>query len=195
MIFEKWSPKIIGYVDNPEHKKIQNKLIKECIKVSKKIRSGGKAWISKKTYNTLNTYDISLDDNFKPLNNWILNQVKEYSNNLNYKNNFKCVNGWISLYHKNDFQEYHTHNTHSLSAVYFLKSNVKKSSKIIFKVSPDPFVNEPTSETFTRDTANTVYYDPVPGRLLIFKSDLPHCVERSEEKNTRISLAYNFDIV
>jgi hypothetical protein len=35
----------------------------------------------------------------------------------------------------------------------------------------------------------------MPGRLLIFKSNLPHCVERSEQNDTRISLAYNFNII
>jgi hemerythrin len=37
-----WSANIIGFVDNTEHKKIENKFIKKCIKIKKEINSGGK---------------------------------------------------------------------------------------------------------------------------------------------------------
>ena len=170
MILEKWAPKVIGWVDNPNHEKIHKKLIKESIEISKKIKSGGKNWVSK-CYNTLDTYDISLDEKFKNLNDWIFNQVNEYGNYLNYKNKFKCSSGWISLYKKYDFQEYHTHNSHAISAVYFLKSNPKKSSKILFRISNDPVLNEPTPKIYTRDNSYVANYSPVPGRLLLFKSD------------------------
>jgi hypothetical protein len=41
--------------------------------------------------------------------------------------------------------------------------------------------------------APVAWYYPVPGRLLIFKSTTKHCVERHEDDDIRISLAYNFN--
>jgi hypothetical protein len=41
--------------------------------------------------------------------------------------------GWFNIYKKNDYQEFHDHGEHSLSAVYFLKSDPKKDAKLIFK--------------------------------------------------------------
>ena len=190
-----WSANIIGFVDNTEHKKIENKLIKKCIKIKKEINSGGKNWISNKTYNTLQTYNLLEDIEFNQLNDWVFKQVSEYAMKLKYRNNFNCSEAWFNIYHKNDYQEFHSHSLSSLSAVYFLKSNPESSAKLHFRFKNDPGVNEPVISDNFNLTAHTAWYKPIPGRLLIFKSDLLHCVERSEEKDIRISIAYNFNRV
>ena len=193
LIIDQWYPTFIGVCDNPEHAILEKELVKECLFLSKKIKIGGKEWVSNKTYNTLNTYNILNNNKFKKLNLWIFNKVIEYSNNLKYKNNYKCVNGWFNIYQKYDYQEYHDHGESSLSAVYFLKSNPKKSSKIHFKFNINENVMEPTIDNHFNPTAPSAFYYSVPGRLLIFKSTTRHCVERQEHKNIRISLAYNFN--
>ena len=38
IVFEQWCPKVIGYVDNPNHKKIDKKLIKICNSLQSKIK-------------------------------------------------------------------------------------------------------------------------------------------------------------
>lgn len=195
MKIDKWSPKIIGCCENPNHKTIEKKLTKLCLNIRKNTKSGGQDWVSNKTFNTLATHNIHTDERFYDLNMWIFDRVQEYSNHMKYKNDYECATSWMSIYKKHDYQEYHTHSIHSLSAVYFLKSDPKKSSRIIFKVSEDPFVNEPTPREYNYDNSNTAWYEAMPGRLLIFKSNLPHCVERSEQNDTRISLAYNFNII
>jgi uncharacterized protein (TIGR02466 family) len=192
MILEYWSPKIIGYVDNPNHKKIDTKLIKVCNNLQKKIKKGGDYWISNKIYNTLNNYNIHKDNNFKILYDWIFQCVIEYANKLKYKPDFKCVESWFNIYKKNDYQEFHTHSMSSLSAVYFLKSDSEKSSKIYFKVRRDNTLSDPVITSSDSIDYPLVWYKAVPGRLLIFKSNLPHSVAMSNEDDTRISLAFNF---
>lgn len=192
MILEYWSPKIIGYVDNPNHKKIDTKLIKVCNNLQKKIKKGGDYWISNKIYNTLNNYNIHKDNNFKILYDWIFQCVIEYANKLKYKPDFKCVESWFNVYKKNDYQEFHTHSMSSLSAVYFLKSDSEKSSKIYFKVRRDNTLSDPVITSSDSIDYPLVWYKAVPGRLLIFKSNLPHSVAMSNEDDTRISLAFNF---
>jgi len=192
MILEYWSPKIIGYLDNPNHKKIDTKLIKVCNNLQKKIKKGGDYWISNKIYNTLNNYNIHKDNNFKILYDWIFQCVIEYANKLKYKPDFKCVESWFNIYKKNDYQEFHTHSMSSLSAVYFLKSDSEKSSKIYFKVRRDNTLSDPVITSSDSIDYPLVWYKAVPGRLLIFKSNLPHSVAMSNEDDTRISLAFNF---
>lgn len=192
MILEYWSPKIIGYVDNLNHKKIDTKLIKVCNNLQKKIKKGGDYWISNKIYNTLNNYNIHKDNNFKILYDWIFQCVIEYANKLKYKPDFKCVESWFNIYKKNDYQEFHTHSMSSLSAVYFLKSDSEKSSKIYFKVRRDNTLSDPVITSSDSIDYPLVWYKAVPGRLLIFKSNLPHSVAMSNEDDTRISLAFNF---
>jgi hypothetical protein len=58
IIIEQWYPNLIGYCDYSEHIKIEKNLVKVCLSLSNKIKTGGKNWISNKTYNTLNTYNI-----------------------------------------------------------------------------------------------------------------------------------------
>jgi len=192
MIFEHWSPKIISYIDNPNHKKLEKNLIKFCLDYQNKTKQNQGNWISKETYNTLNKFNLHEDKKFKILFDWVSNNVSEYAKKLNYESKFNCVESWFNIYNKYDYQEFHTHSTHTLSAVYFLKSNPKKSAKIFFKVKEDQTFNDLIVKSFDRFNSSTVSYEAVPGRLLIFKSNLPHCVERSEEDNTRISLAFNF---
>ena len=190
---DQWYPTFIGHCDYSEHKKIEKDLVKECLFLSKKIKKGGKEWVSNKTYNTLNTYNIIHNNKFEKLNSWICNRVADYSNNLKYKSNYECIGGWFNIYKKYDYQEYHDHGINSLSAVYFLKSNPKKSSKIFFKFNINENVMEPTRDENFNPTSPVAWYYPVPGRLLIFKSTVRHCVERQEDNNIRISLAYNFN--
>ena len=52
---------------------------------------------------------------------------------IKYQNKYRCKEGWFNIYKKYDYQEFHDHGKSTLSAVYFLKSNPKKSSKIYFK--------------------------------------------------------------
>jgi len=191
---DEWLPTFIGYCDYPNHNFIEKDLIEECLSLSNETKKGGEDWVSNKTYNTLNTYNILNNKKFEQLNFWICNKVSEYSNKLNYKSNYNCIGGWFNIYKKYDYQEYHDHGTSSLSAVYFLKSNPEKSSKIFFKFTHDADnVMEPTIDKSFNPTSPIAWYYPVPGRLLIFKSTTKHCVERHEDDDLRISLAYNFN--
>ena len=37
-----------------------------------------------------------------------------------------------------------------------------------------------------------IKYKAIPGRLIIFRSYVPHCVEKHKDTEDRISIAYNF---
>ena len=39
---------------------------------------------------------------------------------------------------------------------------------------------------------NPIRYKAIPGRLIIFRSYVPHCVEKHKDTEDRISIAYNF---
>lgn len=188
---EGFNPTYIGFVDNVDHFKIEKNLSKHCLDLKNKIKSGGDNWISNKTYNTTETYDILKDKKFKTLNSWVIEKVNDYSKTLRYQNKFSCKEGWFNIYHKYDYQEYHTHPNYSISAIYFLKSP-KNGAKTYFDTNPIADSNSPKLDPDFINTSRLIYYDPVPGRLLIFRSNLLHCVQRHESKETRISLAYNF---
>jgi len=191
---EQYYPTFIGSSFYQKHKEVEEELVNECLNIKNTINKGGNDWVSNNVYNTFNTYSILKNKKFESLNNWISEKILEYSKILKYKNNYKCVEAWFNVYKKYDYQEYHSHGYHSLSAVYFLKSNPEKSAKIYFNFKTDaPNIMEPDIDPTFYPTSNRVKYFSVPGELLIFKSTLSHCVEQHTDDELRISLAYNFN--
>jgi uncharacterized protein (TIGR02466 family) len=193
MIIESWFPTLIGFVDNANHNKIENKLTNLCKKIKKEKTSGGKNWVSVDTYNTQGTCNLINIKEFKKLNDWIFEQVKNYSNRLGYKNNFICDDAWFNIYNKNDFQEYHIHPKHSLSAIYFLTSPKEGAARTFFESPISEEFQDPLSDDPL--VSKRVNYYPKAGRLIIFRSNVRHCVERHKSNKLRISLAYNFKII
>ena len=184
---------LIGFVYNPEHSKLEKKLIKKCFKLKEKIKKGGNNWLSKNTYNTLSTYNLINDKDFLPLQNFINKSVLNYCNelkidtsNLNKSPNY----GWFNLYNKYDYQEYHIHGDSIISTIYFLKCD-DDSARTFFKTT----INEMSKIKYIEKnhlTYKDIQIVPKPGLLVIFDSSLPHCVEQHMSKEPRISLAYNY---
>lgn len=188
-----WFPTIVGWADCEFHNEIEDDLIKHCESLQKKIKSGGQNWISKHTYNTSNVYDIFKDEKFKRLNDWVCKEVINFKNECRYKGDLLKAGAWFNIYKKHDYQEWHTHMDHSLSAIYFLKSDKEKSANVFFKSPIAIDYMKPDTDNDFLPTVETCQYFPIKGRLLIFRSNIEHCVAQQRDKNTRITLAYNFN--
>jgi uncharacterized protein (TIGR02466 family) len=192
-MIDKFFPTIIGFYDNPHHDLFEKEAINRCFELKKSTKKGGDNWLSKSTYNTIGTYNIWNDEKFKGINEFVIKSIQEYFKDLKIKQS--CLNtnpydAWFNIYKKGDYQEYHHHGGCLISAVYFLKVT-KKSAKIYFKTPVSDMIT-PDYEEYTPDNYQTVYYEPRPGLLLIFRSYLEHSVEKQTDDEFRISLAYNF---
>jgi uncharacterized protein (TIGR02466 family) len=186
------SPTVIAESYNPKHKTILNSL-KKFIKNSQiKNKNLKTNWISKDTFNTLHNIDINTVSEFKNLNTWVYQQVDIYKTLIGYVSPMKPNGAWFNVYYKNNFQEYHSHYEHDISAIYFLKSN-NKSAKTFFQ-SPlhDIAFKAPFNEN-VQMTYHEISFLPIQGNLLIFPGYLKHCVEMHKQDKTRISCAYNFN--
>ena len=188
-MIEYWWPTEIGFYDNPEHDKLN--LVDYCYEVQSKTESGGKDWISSDTYNTSNRkFQPHKDEKFKKLDGWIKEQIKNYitETNLAYEITEEQTDSWFNIYKKGDFQEIHDHLSYVLSAVYFLKSN-PEFSPLTFR--PNFLDHLAIGKTQGLCTNCNVNYSATPGRLVVFRSYLPHCVEKHKDNEDRISIAYN----
>jgi uncharacterized protein (TIGR02466 family) len=187
-------PTLIGVAINPDHQTLENKLTKKCLKLSKKIKSGGQDWISNQTYNTLGTYHLSEDPDFSKINNFVTNQVIQYckaqSIDLNCLNT-NPVGAWLSIYKKNDYQDWHVHNRAMISASYYLRCN-DSSAKIYFK---NPVTDMVSPDILSHNQLNfeQVWFKPEPGMVVVFRSYLYHCVPQQKNNDTRICLSYNYE--
>jgi len=186
-------PVAIGMSKNSNHSKIENSLIKECLKIKNKIKKGGNNWDAD-LYNTFGTFDLKESEKFKILNKWVFEKVNQYANAIGYVNkNLEYYESWFNYSIKNDYQEKHEHYPCDISAVYYL-SVPENSGNIKF------YTHEPkgVKETFIKEnfyTWKNYFVKPESGLLLMFKSNLTHGVSKNKSNEPRISLAYNYKIL
>ena len=181
-------PKVIGVFKN-SNTSYHKKIVKKCYTIKDKMPSGGTNWISK-VYNVSEKLNLYKDKDFKPLLTWIDDKVLEYTNNININFKPSNKNAWFQIYGKGDYQDYHSHPTSRLSAVYFLKG--KDTSSPIFFTDFNFNMNYFDIITPTEDNSREWNIPFQEGVLLIFRSEVPHCVPKNEN-NQRISIAINYD--
>lgn len=112
----------------------------------------------------------------------------------------ECDNMWANINPRHGFNRHHTHPNVLWSGVYYVQVP-DNAGRIYFD---DPRVQAqaliprfaPERER-SRETWAEVYYDPAPGRILLFPAWLSHEVqpnlsEREGEAADRISIAFNY---
>ena len=182
-------PVTIGDVEFKDNFQIDKSLTEHCLNMKNQLKKGGSDWESN-VFNTCGTHSILEDSNFKLLNDWVLENILNYSKNIGYTEAIQSKEGWLNIYDEHDYQEIHDHLGYDVSAIYYLK--VPKNSGKTFFVSHEA---KGPKEVFIEKNPHTwkkFYIMPNPGRLLIFKSNLLHGVTQSKSKDYKISLAYNF---
>ena len=173
----------IGYVINPKHNSIKENLCKLVNETKEQVASGGKGWVSNQTYNTSdNQFDICKDKRFDVLNNWVRQQVEDYKRLIKQNLTIDDGTGWFNVYTKGDYQEQHQHIGSFISCVYFLKAR-QDGASIYFR---PPYYDTHTNQSSIKHKAEE-------GKLLMFRSFIPHGVGKHDSDEDRITLAYNFD--
>jgi uncharacterized protein (TIGR02466 family) len=192
MEIEEFFPVRISYSFNPNHSQIKDHLIQHCLFISTNYKSGGTNWISDKTYNTSDgVYDCYNDTEFLNLNKWVRDEVKTYANLLDIDENLDVVSAWFNIYNKHDYQEFHKHPGYKLSAIYVLECCSHSDSIIYFKTPADEMYNL-TYKNVNKKNSQIISHQSIPGKLIIFPSNIAHCVSKNNSVNKRISLSYNF---
>ena len=191
MLIKKYFPSLIGFDVFKKHSELEDKLFNKCLKVMKQTSKGASNWVSEDTYNTLGTYNFFNDNTFKTLNKFIIDSIKKYCDELQIdksKLNLKINDAWYNYYRKGDYQEFHIHQS-ALSVVYLLKGPVD-GGRINFKTPLNPMSIIPF-KNFSEDTYRSLFFDVVPGTLLIFDSSLEHSVSKHNVFEPRVTLAAN----
>ena len=185
-------PKVVGIYTFDNHGKYEKELVSKCDSIKNRGTDiGGQNWISQSVYNTENVYDVNKDKDFDPITNFIRSCAIDYCKELNYSGELNHTNTFFNIYKKYDYQDWHDHPGTHLSGVYCL-SGEKGGADIHFT----DFNNKLhiNVKEFTTDNSSTWKEEFIPGKFLIFKSDLLHCVNRHELDSKRYSLATNFII-
>lgn len=185
-------PKLVGVYTFDNHKKYEKDLVLKCDSIQEKGTSiGGKNWISQSVYNTENTYNLNTNEDFDPITDFIRSCAVDYCKELNYSGTLNHTNTFFNIYNKYDYQDWHDHPGTHLSGVYCLSG--EKGSADIHFTDFNNKLNINVKE-FTTDNSTTWKEEFIPGKFLIFRSDLLHCVNRHNLDSKRYSLATNFNV-
>ena len=201
MQIEQWFPIHIGHVFNPFHKKIEDKLTQQCLKIKSSYKKDFKEFRKERNdsqspaldwfhFQDKSPYKLLEDQKFNRLHNWIDDQVKEYKENLTLNMELNRTEGWFNIFEKYEYSGYHDHRPCVLSCVYFLNCEEGVGAKLLFRNNNDALTDycDPTEGPISP----FIYYNPFPGKLLVFSGHLEHAVQQQNTDNLRITLAYNY---
>lgn len=126
---------------------------------------------------------------FQSLVEEIYNHVYDYLKNMGYSDDFisrvKIAEMWANRSFANENLQTHVHPNCLLSGAYYVESSTE--SKLVFS---DLSNMMPEPETFTETSMNVRWYEAKPGRMIIFKSDMPHGTNQQTFDN-RIVISFN----
>jgi|TARA_R100000353_G_scaffold165812_1_gene127133 uncharacterized protein (TIGR02466 family) len=183
----------VGEVINKQHSDIEKEHVDECLRIKKNVKKGGDNWHSP-VFNTCGTHQIHLNPKFNIISKFVYDNICEFADVIGYKNTkIICGSSWINYYESGDYQEEHDHIEDQLVSIYYLQTskncgNLRVNGPLL-RTMP-PFFDKKNPYTY-----QSMDFTPVPGKLIMFKSDIRHSVARNESDNMRISLAYNFKIL
>lgn len=152
------------------------------------------------TYNTLNTYNAFVDNDkiVHQLIETCAEHVLEFAKTFGAKcHSAVCKDFWFNISEPGSYQEFHQHSNSHFSLAYYLSTPVN-SGNIVFKsfeAISDMYPLPIKDDELEPASFKTCFYPPLESRLLIFRSNLQHMVEKNLSDDNRISVTMNFDLV
>lgn len=145
---------------------------------------------------TFNTMGVDIKDEwlFKQFGVIIERYVMTLANEYQIKDKYKpkLIDMWINIAEPGEYQEFHIHDRSHFSCVYYVKTP-RYCGDIVFK-SLEKWADMMKLETHGNNYASsdTCRYIPEEGKLIVFKSTLPHMAMKNKSNEDRCSIAANF---
>jgi len=97
---------------------------------------------------------------------------------------------WVNVYGRGHAQEIHVHQNSVLSGIYYVKAPPGSSPTLFHSPMSDVMLEPPAIE---RNRLNNTIagFDPVPGRMLLFRSCVRHSVLPHRIDEERVTIAFN----
>ncbi len=187
-------PTVIHEILIPNFKQIEDDLVKSVYEERKRdptgeFKSNMGGWHSK---------DLSYSHVIFKL---IMDQVGSYfmkTRILNEGNGLDFDNAWLNINKKGSYNTQHTHPNCDLSGVLWIKT--PKDCGTIKFISPTDHSRWKEVESYTKDFQGKIklhhswWFEPVPGKMLVFPSNLQHLVDPSKSNKDRISVSFNITL-
>lgn len=184
------------YVQNNKDELVADKILDVCKKVLSETPLDDRYKFGKTTFFDLKLIDEYKKD-FQPLYDLIGKTASDYCNKMEMKNisNIKINAIWISEMHKYGSHKLHGHNGYSELSGNFYVDVKPNSADLIF--NRHEFMADPLADfeykNYNKYNSNEWRIPAEKGRILIWKSDLPHYVDLNMS-DSRIAISFNLSI-
>ena len=190
MIKEYYFPTIIYIKDLPNANELNPYLEKHIIEWSKQDKGVSKTnmngWHSQTDMNHRKEYEPLIKELFQMQNEIIEEEHLDIKPRLG--------NMWANINPPGGYNNSHIHPNSLFSGVYYIKAQPNSGRLSLMDPRPGVQTTMPMRKQgkIPRELWRETYYDPVPGRLIMFPSWLWHKVEPNQSNDIRISVSFNF---
>ena len=199
LLREMFYPTMIYYFDHPTAQDTNNRIKKNVDQWEKRdeegiIRSNSLGWHS--------AVDMHHRNEYNHITKWIFQKVQQVFDDQGYDPDFEPLadNMWANINKRYSHNRNHIHPGGLWSGVYYIQA--PKDSGRIWFTDPrgEAHMILPRYKTRPNFTWREVYYEPIPGRLIIFPAWLMHEVEpnlnkefeETDSQGWRYSISFNF---
>ncbi len=197
-MIESWFPTLIynHLIDFEHNSYLKDKVNNIYDKVNKNVQT---RWACD-TFNTIGHFDHRTEND--PIVNQLIETIRskvyEYSRiygitlPMEY---LHCKDFWFNIAEPGAYQEYHQHTRSHFSVSYYIDTP-QDCGKIRFRsieALTDMYTLPVEAANENLASWKTCAYEPMENLLLIFRSNLPHMVEKNMSDSRRISISANFE--
>ena len=190
MIKEYFFPTIIYIKDLPNANELNLYLEKQIIQWSNQDKG-----ISKTNVNGWHSQtDMNQRKEYEPLIKELFQMQKEIIQEEFLDMEPKLGNMWANINPPGGYNNSHIHPNSLFSGAYYVKASPNSGRLTLMDPRPgvQQFMPPRKKGKLPRELWRETYYDPVPGRLIMFPSWMWHKVEPNKSNDIRISVSFNF---
>ncbi len=190
MIKEYFFPTIIYVKDIPNPKELNSYLEKHIVEWSRQDKGVSKTnvngWHSQTDMNHKKEYEPLIKELFTMQNEIIQEERLDIEPKLG--------NMWANINYPGGYNQMHLHPNSLFSGAYYIKASPNSGRLGLMDPRPGVQQNMPPRKPgkLPRELWRDAYYEPVPGRIIMFPSWMWHKVEINKSNDTRISVSFNF---
>ena len=190
MIKEYYFPTIIYIKDLPNANELNSYLEKHIVEWSNQDKGVSKTningWHSKTDMNHKKEYEPLIKELFQMQNEIIQEEHLDIEPKLG--------NMWANINPPGGYNQMHLHPNSLFSGAYYIKASPNSGRLALMDPRPGVQQNMPPRKKvkLPRELWRDTYYDPVPGRIIMFPSWMWHKVEPNKSNDIRISVSFNF---
>ena len=190
MIKEYYFPTIIYIKDLPNANELNTYLEKQIIEWSNKDKGVNKTNVNGWHSQT----DMHLKKEYDPLSKELFQMQKEIIEEEYLDMNPKLGNMWANINPPGGYNNSHIHPNSLFSGVYYVKGQPNSGRLSLMDPRPGAQQCMPTRKKgkLPSELWRETYYDPIPGRLIMFPAWMWHKVEPNKSNDIRISVSFNF---